>query len=173
MFYNVLHTCIWCSRLFQQNPRSVCLQNELILILKHIQAIMTMVPEAWQDNSLMSQDKQDFYRWISCSMEPWDGPGMYRLDQQLKAYLDRLQSAYSLKIRPVLIPASEIALCCTLPWLQWPDYSCKTKSRGKRTEHKPHDKAMGLGAQQRNSQQAINKMHGRQQNFLATQHNCW
>ena len=79
---------------------------------------MTMVPEAWQENSLMSQDKQDFYRWISCSMEPWDGPGMYRLDQQLKAYLDRLQSAYSLKIRPVLIPASEIALCCTLPWLQ-------------------------------------------------------
>ena len=46
---------------------------------------MTMVPEAWQDNSLMSQDKQDFYRWISCSMEPWDGPGMYRLDQLLKA----------------------------------------------------------------------------------------
>ena len=45
---------------------------------------MTMVPEAWQDNSLMSQDKKDFYRWISCSMEPWDGPGMYRLDQLLK-----------------------------------------------------------------------------------------
>ena len=46
---------------------------------------MTMVPEAWQDNSLMSQDKQDFYRWISCSMEPWDGPGIYRLDQLLRA----------------------------------------------------------------------------------------
>ena len=46
---------------------------------------MTMVPEAWQDNSLMSQEKQDFYRWISCSMEPWDGPGMYFLDQLLKA----------------------------------------------------------------------------------------
>ena len=82
---NVLRTCIWCLKLFHQNPRSVCLQNKLILILKHLQAIMTMVPEAWQDNSLMSQDKQDFYRWISCSMEPWDGPGMYRLDQLLKA----------------------------------------------------------------------------------------
>ena len=82
---NVLRTYIWCLRLFHQNPRSVCLQNELILIFKHLQAIMTMVPEAWQDNSLMSQDKQDFYRWISCSMEPWDGPGMYRLDQLLKA----------------------------------------------------------------------------------------
>ena len=36
---------------------------------------MTMVPEAWQGNSLMNQEKQDFYRWISCSMEAWDGPG--------------------------------------------------------------------------------------------------
>ena len=36
---------------------------------------MTMVPEAWQGNNLMNQEKQDFYRWISCSMEPWDGPG--------------------------------------------------------------------------------------------------
>ena len=36
---------------------------------------MTMVPEAWQGNKLMSQEKQDFYRWISCSMEAWDGPG--------------------------------------------------------------------------------------------------
>ena len=41
------------------------------------QAIMTMVPEAWQGNSLMSMEKQDFYRWISCTMEAWDGPGMY------------------------------------------------------------------------------------------------
>ena len=36
---------------------------------------MTMVPEAWQGNSLMSKEKQDFYHWISCSMEAWDGPG--------------------------------------------------------------------------------------------------
>lgn len=36
---------------------------------------MTMVPEAWQGNTLMNQEKQDYYRWISCSMEAWDGPG--------------------------------------------------------------------------------------------------
>lgn len=40
------------------------------------QAVMTMVPEAWQGNSLMNTEKQDFYRWISCMMEAWDGPGM-------------------------------------------------------------------------------------------------
>ena len=38
---------------------------------------MTMVPEAWQGNSLMNTEKQDFYRWISCMMEAWDGPGMW------------------------------------------------------------------------------------------------
>ena len=32
---------------------------------------------------------------------------------------------------------------------------------------------MGLAVQQRPSQQAINKMHGKQQKFLATQHNWW
>ena len=37
---------------------------------------MTMVPEAWQGNSLMNTEKRDFYRWISCMMEAWDGPGM-------------------------------------------------------------------------------------------------
>lgn len=44
---------------------------------------MTMVPEAWQGNSLMNMEKQDFYRWISCTMEAWDGPGMYCVEIQL------------------------------------------------------------------------------------------
>lgn len=43
---------------------------------------MTMVPEAWQGNSLMSMEKQDFYRWISCTMEAWDGPGIYGVEIQ-------------------------------------------------------------------------------------------
>ena len=47
----------------------------LIIDIIYLKAIMTMVPEAWQGNKLMSQEKQDFYRWISCSMEAWDGPG--------------------------------------------------------------------------------------------------
>ncbi|KAB7499261.1 putative glutamate synthase [NADPH] [Armadillidium nasatum] len=38
------------------------------------EAIMTMVPEAWQNDPLMNPEKKDFYRWASCSMEPWDGP---------------------------------------------------------------------------------------------------
>ena len=36
---------------------------------------MTMVPEAWQNDELMNSEKKAFYRWSSCVMEPWDGPG--------------------------------------------------------------------------------------------------
>jgi glutamate synthase domain-containing protein 1 len=39
------------------------------------QAIMTMVPEAWQNDETMSAEKRDYYKWSSCAMEPWDGPG--------------------------------------------------------------------------------------------------
>ena len=34
-----------------------------------------MVPEAWQNDALMSEEKRNFYKWSSCAMEPWDGPG--------------------------------------------------------------------------------------------------
>lgn len=36
---------------------------------------MTMVPEAWQNDTLMNSEKKSFYRWSACAMEPWDGPG--------------------------------------------------------------------------------------------------
>src|SRR3990167_7328238 len=35
---------------------------------------MMMIPEAWQNNPLMSQAKKAFYEYHSCLMEPWDGP---------------------------------------------------------------------------------------------------
>ncbi|MEM0924526.1 MAG: glutamate synthase large subunit, partial [Planctomycetota bacterium] len=38
------------------------------------EAIMMMVPEAWQKHDSMSEDKRAFYEYFSCLMEPWDGP---------------------------------------------------------------------------------------------------
>ena len=38
------------------------------------EAIMMMVPEAWQKHDSMSEDKRAFYEYFSCMMEPWDGP---------------------------------------------------------------------------------------------------
>jgi len=39
------------------------------------EAIMTMVPEAWQNDKTMTAEKKAYYRWSAFAMEPWDGPG--------------------------------------------------------------------------------------------------
>jgi glutamate synthase (NADH) len=46
-------------------------------ILSLPEAVMIMVPEAWQDNPLMNPDKKAFYQWAACQMEPWDGPALF------------------------------------------------------------------------------------------------
>jgi glutamate synthase (NADPH/NADH) len=40
---------------------------------------MTMVPEAWQNDHNMPEEKKAFYRWSAYAMEPWDGPGTVHL----------------------------------------------------------------------------------------------
>jgi glutamate synthase domain-containing protein 2/glutamate synthase domain-containing protein 1/glutamate synthase domain-containing protein 3 len=37
-------------------------------------AMMMLVPEAWDRDPLMPEDKKSFYRYSQCLMEPWDGP---------------------------------------------------------------------------------------------------
>ncbi len=41
------------------------------------EAIMMMVPEAWQTNDLMEPEKKAFYAWAACLQEPWDGPALF------------------------------------------------------------------------------------------------
>ena len=38
------------------------------------EAVMMMVPEAWQKHETMPEEKRAFYEYFSCMMEPWDGP---------------------------------------------------------------------------------------------------
>ncbi len=38
------------------------------------EAIMMMIPEAWENNPYMSDSKKAFYKYHACIMEPWDGP---------------------------------------------------------------------------------------------------
>ena len=40
--------------------------------LPHV--MMMLIPEAWDGNELMSQEKKDFYEYHANLMEPWDGP---------------------------------------------------------------------------------------------------
>ncbi|KAI9716892.1 MAG: glutamate synthase [NADH] [Candelaria pacifica] len=46
-------------------------------VLSLPEAIMLMVPEAWQDNPAMDPGKAAFYEWAACQMEPWDGPALF------------------------------------------------------------------------------------------------
>jgi glutamate synthase (NADPH/NADH) len=46
-------------------------------VLSLPEAIMLMVPEAWQDNAAMDPAKAAFYEWAACQMEPWDGPALF------------------------------------------------------------------------------------------------
>lgn len=37
-------------------------------------AMMMMIPEPWEKDPLMSEEKRDFYRYHNFMIEPWDGP---------------------------------------------------------------------------------------------------
>lgn len=46
-------------------------------VLSLPEAVMLMVPEAWQGNEHMDPHKAAFYEWAACQMEPWDGPALF------------------------------------------------------------------------------------------------
>src|SRR6266581_6791642 len=41
------------------------------------EAVMMLVPEAWQGNDNMEPEKRAFYNWAACVQEPWDGPALF------------------------------------------------------------------------------------------------
>ncbi|MDP6653113.1 MAG: glutamate synthase central domain-containing protein, partial [Gammaproteobacteria bacterium] len=55
------------------------------------EATMMMIPEAWQSDANMAQEKKDFYEYHSALMEPWDGPAsiVFTDGQYIGAVLDR------------------------------------------------------------------------------------
>ncbi|GFR49656.1 hypothetical protein Agub_g11798 [Astrephomene gubernaculifera] len=55
------------------------------------EAMMMLIPEAWQNDPLMSKEKKAFYRYHSAVMEPWDGPALVSFTdgRYLGATLDR------------------------------------------------------------------------------------
>ncbi|MFY7812469.1 MAG: glutamate synthase central domain-containing protein, partial [Candidatus Nanopelagicaceae bacterium] len=54
-------------------------------------AVLMMIPEAWEKNSTMTQERRDFYRFHASLMEPWDGPACITFSdgQYIGAVLDR------------------------------------------------------------------------------------
>jgi glutamate synthase (ferredoxin) len=54
-------------------------------------SVMMMIPEPWQKDSFMSEEKKDFYHYYATMMEPWDGPAavLFSDGDMLGATLDR------------------------------------------------------------------------------------
>lgn len=79
------------------------------------EAVMLMVPEAWQSDENMDQAKKDFYRFNSAMMEPWDGPASIAFTDghYIGAVLDRnglRPSRYYLTKDDRVIMASEVGV---------------------------------------------------------------
>ncbi|MGK5091389.1 glutamate synthase large subunit [Deltaproteobacteria bacterium TL4] len=74
---------------------SACADNALeFLVLSGYSlahAIMMLIPEAWQNDPLISPEKRAFYEYQEQFMEPWDGPAAmaYTDGVQIGATLDR------------------------------------------------------------------------------------
>ena len=57
---------------------TACFDNALELLLMAgyplAQAMMMMIPEAWENHTLMDDNRRAFYEYHAPMMEPWDGP---------------------------------------------------------------------------------------------------
>ena len=76
-------------------------------------AVMILIPEPWNNNKAMSQEKKDFYQYYATMMEPWDGPAsiLFSDGDLMGAILDRnglRPSRYYITDDDHLILASEV-----------------------------------------------------------------
>ncbi|KAG6463019.1 hypothetical protein O3G_MSEX013607 [Manduca sexta] len=79
------------------------------------EAVMTMVPEAWQNDVTMPKEKRDYYQWASSAMEPWDGPALVSFTdgRYIGAILDRnglRPSRFYVTSENILVMASEVGV---------------------------------------------------------------
>jgi len=64
--------------IYEGQSDTACFDNVLELLVMAgypiAQAMMMMIPEAWENHTLMDQQRRAFYEYHAAAMEPWDGP---------------------------------------------------------------------------------------------------
>ena len=78
-------------------------------------AVMITIPEPWENDRYMSQEKKDFYQYYATMMEPWDGPAsiLFTDGDVMGAVLDRnglRPSRYYITDDDYLILSSEVGV---------------------------------------------------------------
>jgi glutamate synthase domain-containing protein 2/glutamate synthase domain-containing protein 1/glutamate synthase domain-containing protein 3 len=78
-------------------------------------AIRMLIPEAWQNDNLISPEERYFYEYHSCLMEPWDGPAAISFTdgRYIGAILDRnglRPCRYIITKNDFIVTASEVGV---------------------------------------------------------------
>ena len=98
---------------------TACFDNALELLVMAgyplAQAMMMMIPEAWEQHTLMDDNRKAFYEYHAAMMEPWDGPAAMAFTdgRQIGATLDRngLRPArYIVTDDDLVVMASEVGV---------------------------------------------------------------
>lgn len=78
-------------------------------------AVMITIPEPWENDRAMSQEKKDFYQYYATMMEPWDGPAsiLFTDGELMGTVLDRnglRPSRYYITDDDYLVLSSEVGV---------------------------------------------------------------
>jgi glutamate synthase (NADPH/NADH) large chain len=85
---------IW-PLIYDGQSDSACFDNAFEMLVmggySAAHAVMMMIPEAWENHSLMDPSRRAFYEYHAAMMEPWDGPASIAFTdgRQIGATLDR------------------------------------------------------------------------------------
>jgi glutamate synthase (NADPH/NADH) large chain len=64
--------------IYEGQSDTACFDNALELLVMSgypiAQAMMMMIPEAWENHTMMDENRRAFYEYHAAMMEPWDGP---------------------------------------------------------------------------------------------------
>ena len=80
---------------YEGQSDTACFDNALEFLVQGgyslTHAMMMLVPEAWNGNPLMNEERRAFYEYHAALMEPWDGPAAIAFTdgKQIGATLDR------------------------------------------------------------------------------------
>lgn len=80
-----------------------------------VKAVMMSIPEPWNNDKSISQEKRDFYQYNACLIEPWDGPAsiLFSDGDIMGAILDRnglRPSRYYITKDNYLVLSSEVGV---------------------------------------------------------------
>src|SRR5437879_3393172 len=105
--------------IYEGQSDTACFDNALELLVMSgyplAHAMMMMIPEAWEQHTLMDESRRAFYEYHASMMEPWDGPAAIAFTDGVRigATLDRngLRPArYVITDDDIVVMASEVGV---------------------------------------------------------------